>query len=268
MSSGDRPPDGLDDPFRALADASRRRLLDALYVRDGQTLGDLCACLPHMTRFGVMKHLRLLEDAGLVASRKVGREKFHYLNPVPIRLIYDRWIRKYEPWAGALVELKTALEASGDRMPEQPPTHVYELYIRTSPERLWQAITSPEYTTRYFYGGHYETTWQPGSEYRTVLQDGTTPFEGTILESDPPRRLVYTFRYVGDPQTESEQASRVTWEIAPVGDADMCKLSVVHDGFAPGEVLTYRKVGGGWPFILSNLKTLLETGQALPRPAG
>jgi uncharacterized protein YndB with AHSA1/START domain/DNA-binding transcriptional ArsR family regulator len=259
------PADGLDDPFRALADASRRRLLDALYVRDGQTLGDLCAYLPQMTRFGVMKHLRLLEDAGLVASRKVGREKFHYLNPVHIRLIYDRWIRKYEPWAGALVELKTALEAAGDRMSEQPPTHVYEVYIRTSPERLWQAITSPEYTTRYFYGGQYETSWQPGSAYRTVLQDGTTPFEGTILEADPPRRLVYTFHYVGDPETAPEHASRVTWEIAPVGGAEMCKLSVVHDGFAPGEVLTYRKVGGGWPFILSNLKTLLETGEVLPR---
>jgi uncharacterized protein YndB with AHSA1/START domain len=98
-----------------------------------------------------------------------------------------------------------------------------------------------------------------------VLQDATTPFEGTILEVDPPRRLVYTFRYVGDPETEPEQASRVTWEIQPVGD--MCKLSVVHDGFAPGEVLTFRKVGGGWPWILSNLKTLLETGQTLPRPA-
>jgi Activator of Hsp90 ATPase homolog 1-like protein len=127
-----------------------------------------------MTRFGVMKHLRLLEDAGLVASRKVGRQKFHYLNPVPIRLIYDRWIRKYEPWASALVELKTALEPSGDRMPEQPPTHVYELCIRTSPERLWQAITSPEYTSRYFHGRHFESSWQPGSAYRTLLEAGQT----------------------------------------------------------------------------------------------
>jgi uncharacterized protein YndB with AHSA1/START domain len=183
-------------------------------------------------------------------------------------LIHDRWLRKYEPWAGALADLKTALEQPREPMqhPANPPTHVYEVYIRTSPERLWQAITSPEYTTRYFYGGRFESTWQPGTPYRTMLEDGRTPFQGTLLEVDPPRRLVYTFSYVGDPDTAPEQPSRVTWEIAPLGE--MCKLSVVHDGFAPGEMLTYRKVGGGWPFILSNLKTLLETGEPLPRSVG
>ena len=136
----------LDPVFRALADPSRRRLL---------------------------------EEAGLVTCRRVGREKLHYLNPVPIRLIHDRWIRKYEPWAEALADLKTVLEGAPERMP--PPLHVYEVYIRTSPERLWQAITSPEYTRRYFFGGWYESSWQPGTDYRTCLEDGTTPFRGRLL---------------------------------------------------------------------------------------
>ena len=143
------------------------------------------------------------------------------------------------------------------------PTHVYEVYIRCTPERLWQAITSPDYTRRYFFGGQNESTWQPGTPYRTLLDDGSTPFDGTILEARPPTRLVYTFHYVGDPETRLEQPSRVTWEITPMAP-EMCKLSVVHDGFAEGELVTFRKVGGGWPFILSNLKTLLETGQPLP----
>jgi uncharacterized protein YndB with AHSA1/START domain/DNA-binding transcriptional ArsR family regulator len=256
-------PADLDEVFRALADPSRRLLLDALYARDGQTLGELCGHLARMTRFGVMKHLRVLEQAGLVASRKIGRQKRHYLNPVPIRLIHDRWSRKYEPWAGALADLKLALEGASASM--EAPTHIYEVYIRTTPDRLWQAITSPEYTRRYFYGGRYETSWRPGAAYTTSLEDGTTPFEGTVVEADPPRRLVYTFRYVGDPETRAEQPSRVTWEITPLA-GELCKLSLVHDGFAAGELATYRKVGGGWPFILSNLKTLLETGAPLPAP--
>src|SRR3954452_6302463 len=84
--------DASEPVFKALADTSRRLLLDSLFARDGQTLGELCARLPGMTRFGVMKHLRVLEAANIVTARKVGREKLHYLNPVPIRLIYDRWI--------------------------------------------------------------------------------------------------------------------------------------------------------------------------------
>jgi len=257
------PADDLELPFRALADPNRRRLLDALYTRDGQTLAALCRHLPGMTRFGVMKHLRILESSSLITTRRHGREKLHYLNPIPIRLILNRWIRKYEPWAGAIVELKTTLE--GTTEPMDAPSHVYEIYIRTTADRLWQAISSPEYTRRYFYGGRYESMWQPGSPYTTILEDETTPFEGTILEVDPPRRLVYSFRYVGNPQTLPEHPSRVTWEITPVAD-QLCKLTLIHDGFAEGERATYDYVGHGWPFILSGLKTLLETGESLPVP--
>src|SRR5438270_2330171 len=121
---------GSDEVFKALADPSRRLLLDSLFVEDGQTLGELAARLPGMTRFGAMKHLRVLESAGLVTTRKVGREKLHYLNPVPVRLIHDRWINKYaEPWAGALADLKTNLERPTDR-----PRHVFQVYVRGRPE--------------------------------------------------------------------------------------------------------------------------------------
>lgn len=101
---------GVDLVFKALADPTRRDLLDALFAEDGQTLTALEARVP-MTRFGVMKHLKVLEEAGLVVARKSGREKLHFLNPVPIRLIHDRWVSKYaEPWASALTELKAQLE--------------------------------------------------------------------------------------------------------------------------------------------------------------
>src|SRR3954470_9899725 len=127
----------MDDVFRALADPTRRSLLDELYTEDGQTLSALEDRLP-MTRFGVMKHLRVLEEAGLVTTKKRGREKLHFLNPVPIRLVYDRWVSKYaEPWASALSELKQNLE-------EDTMEKVFEIYIKTTPERLWEAITDAE----------------------------------------------------------------------------------------------------------------------------
>ena len=120
----------MDEVFRALADPTRRHLLDELFKRDGQTLGELERDLP-MTRFGVMKHLKQLEEAGLVKTKRRGREKLHFLNPVPIRLVHDRWVSKYaEPWAAALSGLKKRIE-------EDTMEKVFEIYIKTTPERLW-----------------------------------------------------------------------------------------------------------------------------------
>src|SRR5919206_1309671 len=151
----------MDEVFRALADPTRRSLLDELYKEDGQTLGALESRLP-MTRFGVMKHLRVLEEAGLVVTKRRGREKLHFLNPVPIRLVHDRWVSKYaEPWAAGLAGLKRDLE---DRTMEK----VFEIYIKTTPERLWQAITDPEERAGYSFGVGVETDWSPGSAYRGV----------------------------------------------------------------------------------------------------
>src|SRR5438477_1397021 len=127
---------GVDDVFRALADPTRRSLLDELFREDGQTLSALAERFA-MSRFGVMKHLKQLEEAGLVVTRRRGREKLHFLNPVPIRLVLDRGVRKYaESWAAALSDLKDRLES--------PMEKVFEIYIRTTPERLWEAITDAE----------------------------------------------------------------------------------------------------------------------------
>lgn len=249
-----------DDPiFKALADPSRRLLLDRLHGRDGQTLTELHGHLPAMTRFGVMKHLRALEEAGLVASRKVGRERFHYLNPVPIQGLYDRWVSKYaRPWARALAGLRDALEE--DRVSENgatPPAHVYRIYIRTTPEELWRALTDGAITPRYVYGTAVESTWEPGAPYRYATPDGNTMVQGEVLAAEPPRRLVISWQSLWDPTPSA--VSRVTWEIEPAGAA--CKLTVIHEG------LTEEEAGGfadAWALILSGLKTVLETGQPLP----
>lgn len=254
----------MDEVFKALSDASRRRLLDKLFKRDGQTLGDLQKHLPEMTRFGVMKHLRVLEDAGLVATRKVGREKLHYLNPVPIRRIFDRWTGKYaKPFTRALADLKQHLEGDDAMSKSESPKHVYEVYIRTTPQKLWDAITKPEMTRQYFYKSSVKSDWKVGSPVLHVSEEGKSMIEGKVLEVDPPRRLVTTFASQmlgGSGEYKNDRASRVTWEIEPRGDT--CKLTLVHDDF-DGETATYKSVGPGWNPVLSGLKTLLETGQPL-----
>ena len=248
--------DGADDVFKALADPSRRLLLDSLFDEDGQTLGELSARLPGMTRFGVMKHLRLLEAAGLLATRKVGREKLHYLNPVPIRLIHDRWIGKYaEAWVGALADLKVRLE--GEAMDR--PRHVFQVYIRTTPDQLWQAITDPSFTLRYFRRSRVESGWRPGERMSYWIDDDLV-IDGKVLEVEPPRRLVTTWSFRRDPNMRDDPPSRVTWEIESLGDT--CRLTLVHDDF-PGETNTFKSVVSGWPLVLSSLKSLLETGEGL-----
>jgi uncharacterized protein YndB with AHSA1/START domain len=240
--------------FRALADPTRRALLDALFVQDGQTLVALTA-RHDMTRIAVAKHLRLLEDAGLVVSRRRGREKLHFLNTVPIRLIHDRWVSKYtEPWAAGLAGLKRELE--------HPMEKIFEIYIRTTPERLWEAITDPAIRAKYHFGAGIESDWTPGSPYALTHPGADGPLvEGENLIVDPPRRLVQTMRILWSEEAERAGTSRVTWEIEPVGDS--CRLTVIHDQLsesAPSELY------GGWPMILSGLKTWLETGQILTTP--
>ena len=243
-----------DQVFKALGDPTRRFLLDALYRRDGQTLTELEAGLD-MTRFGVMKHLRVLEEAGLVATRRSGREKLHFLNPVPIRLIHDRWIDKYtEPWVAALSDLKQRLESTMEK--------VFEIYIHTTPERLWEAITDPEIRSKYNFGARIESAWTPGSALEMSAPNaGLLLGEGEVLEVDPPRRLVHTMTALWSDDVKREGSSRVTWTIEPVGDS--CHLTVTHDQLRDG---ANDELYGGWPMILSGLKTWLETGQLLTTP--
>jgi len=245
----------MDAIFKALADPTRRSLLDELFREDGQTLSALEQRLP-MTRFGVMKHLRVLEEAGLVTTRKRGREKLHFLNAVPIRLVHDRWVSKYaEPWAAALGELKHTLEG---RAMEK----VFEIYIKTTPERLWEAITDSEMRRRYNFGVGVDTDWTPGSRYEGVhpMAPGAL-LEGENLEVDPPRKLVQSFTALWGEDVKAEGTSRVTWEIEQVEDS--CRLTVIHDELHEG---ANEELYGGWPMILSGLKTLLETGETLTTP--
>jgi len=245
----------MDAVFKALADPTRRSLLDELFKQDGQTLSALEQRLP-MTRFGVMKHLKVLEEAGLVVARKRGREKLHFLNAVPIRLVHDRWVSKFaEPWAATLSELKTSIE-------EAVMEKVFEIYIKTTPERLWEAITDSEMRAKYLFGVGIETDWKPGSRWEAITPRMSAPLSsGENLEVDPPRRLVQSFNALWSEDVEREGTSRVTWEIEPV--ADSCRLTVVHDQLPEG---VNEEIYGGWPMILSGLKTLLETGETLTTP--
>jgi uncharacterized protein YndB with AHSA1/START domain len=244
----------VDEVFRALADPTRRRLLDELFGQDGQTLSALEARF-EITRFGVMKHLKQLEEAGLVVTRKRGREKLHFLNPVPIRLVHDRWVSKYaEPWAASLSDLKTRLENTVEK--------VFEIYIRTTPERLWEAITDGDIRSKYNFGVRAESDWAAGSriEMRHPKADSLLG-EGEVIEADPPRRLVHTMAALWDDDVKAEATSRVTWEIEPVGDS--CRLTLTHDQLREG---ASAELYGGWPMILSGLKTWLETGELLTTP--
>ena len=246
--------------FKALADASRRELLDRLYERDGQTLGGLCRWLPGMTRFGVMRHLGVLEDAGLISTRKVGREKRHYLNPVPIRLLHDRWISKYaEPVVGAMSALKGHLE--GRAMAQATPDHVYTVYISASPERIWRAITDGVETERYYYGTRVGSDWSKGSRIVYEYPDGRVAADGEVLEVDPPRRLEMTFHARWDPEMEAAGPVRQVWEIEG-GDDGTSKLVVTTIGLVAGSRMA-EEFGGGMIYIVSGLKTWVETGESL-----
>jgi uncharacterized protein YndB with AHSA1/START domain/DNA-binding transcriptional ArsR family regulator len=264
----------VDAVFKALADPTRRGLLDALFEHDGQPLSALEERLP-MTRFGVMKHLRVLEEAGLVTTRRRGREKLHFLNPVPIRLIHDRWVSKYaEPWAATLTSLKRELEEETmehvnvpHRIPISPSPEgdghmaVFEIYIKTTPERLWEAIVDPALRAKYSFGVATHSDWTPGSQYRAGVPGVVDIAAGENLEVDPPRRLVQTFNALWSDEVKAAGTSRVTWEIHPVGDS--CQLTVIHDRL-PADANP--ELYGGWPMILSGLKTLLETGDLLTTP--
>ncbi|HZM83323.1 MAG TPA: metalloregulator ArsR/SmtB family transcription factor [Candidatus Limnocylindrales bacterium] len=261
----------MDEVFKALADPSRRRLLDRLNERNGQTLTELCQGLD-MARQSVSKHLAVLEAAELVTTMWRGREKLHYLNAAPVNAIADRWIGRYARGrVRALDDLKTALEAN----PMQDNAFVYETHIRTTPEKLWQALTDPAFTSRYW-GVSFDTDWRAGSKlvynYKGVVMDGP---DQMVLESDPFRRLAYTWHTITPEFAEfvgiddelfaklsAEKLSKVSFSLEPLGE--VVKLTVVHDGFEPGSTIL-EMVSGGWPQLLSSLKTFVETGEPLPQ---
>jgi uncharacterized protein YndB with AHSA1/START domain len=257
-----------DRVFKALADPTRRFLLDRLLTKDGRTLTDLESEL-EMTRFGVAKHLRLLEDAGLVTTRRSGREKLHFLNVVPIRLIHDRWIDKYtEPQASALADLKTVLEDTMTATETGATVQVHRVYIKATPQAIWDAIVRPEWTERYGYGGRVAYDLRPGGKFEAHASEEMKKFggpevmvDGEVIEVDAPHKLVQTWR----PTWLEEGFTRLTYEIRE-GQNGVTSLTVTHDVHdAPQTAAqvagTVEGAGGGWAEVLSDLKTLLETGK-------
>jgi len=261
----------VDEVFRALADPSRRRLLDSLNGRNGQSLRELCAGLD-MARQSVSKHLAILERANLVTAVRRGRERLHYLNAAPISEIAERWINRYDqPRIDALSDLKKALEDPTMDKPE----FVYTTYIKTTPERLWQGLTDPAFTRRYW-GIAFDTDWKPGSTMTLeIVNDAVTIADPgqIVLESAPYRRLSYAWHtftpewaaayQVSDEDLArfaGERRSKVTFDLEPLGE--LVKLTVIHDDFDPGSAVL-PGISEGWPRILSDLKTLLETGETL-----
>ena len=246
----------MDAVFKALSDPTRRQLLDTLRDRGGLTLTELEAGLG-MTRFGVMKHLRVLEAANLVVTRREGRFKHHYLNALPIQEVADRWMAPYgKPLARFALDLKNRLETS-TAMAEKPDL-VLATYIRTTPAELWDAIVNPEKTRHYYYGGRVQPDLRVGGRFYYLNPEGEMNLDGEIVEIDPPRRLVTTFKALWAPA--EAQVTRVVYEIEQMGET--CKLTLTHYDAAKAMA----QAEEGWPLILAGLKTYLETGRPLNVP--
>jgi uncharacterized protein YndB with AHSA1/START domain/DNA-binding transcriptional ArsR family regulator len=246
-----------DAVFKALADPTRRLLLDRLRERNGQTLGELCGPLA-MARQSATQHLELLEAANLISTVRRGREKLHYLNPVPLWTIQERWIERFErPRMRALADIRQRAE---EGTMDGRPSFVYVTYIESTPERVWQALTDADLTGQYW--GHSNVSdWQAGSrwEHRRVDGSGIADVIGTVLESAPPRRLTMTFDAPG--QEPPGGPSSVTFEIERYHE--IVRLTVTHQNLADSEAM--EAVSVGWPAVCANLKSLLETGHVLPR---
>lgn len=213
-----------------------------------------------MTRFGVMKHLKVLEEANLVVTRRDGRFKHHYLNAVPILEVADRWMAPYgKPHARFMLDLKSVLEHTPENSPPmaEKPDFVLVTYIRTTPAALWQALTSAEMTRQYYFGGSVQPDLRVGGRFYYLDPKGEPNLDGEIVELVPERKLVTTFRALWAPEGEP---TRVMYEIEPLGET--CRLTLTHFDYAKARA----GVDGGWPIVLAGLKTLLETGRPLGVP--
>jgi uncharacterized protein YndB with AHSA1/START domain/DNA-binding transcriptional ArsR family regulator len=248
----------MDGVFKALADRTRRQLLDRLRRKSGQTLGELCAQLD-MTRQSATQHLDVLQAANLVSIVRRGRERLHYLNPVPINDIQQRWIATFEQ--PRLRTLRAVQLRAEEQHMNGRPAFVYVTYIHATPERVWHALTDADLSAEYW--GHSNVSdWQVGSQWEHLRTDGSGVADviGTVLEAVPPQRLVMTFDAPDAPATP-EGPSTVTFLIEPY--QDIVRLTVTHENLADEGARDVVSVG--WPAVCANLKSLLETGQVLPQ---
>lgn len=250
--------------FKALADENRRRILDIIKSRPGISVGDLTDFF-EFSRFAVMKHLKVLSEANLLKIEKNGKFRNIHLNAIPIQMIYDRWISKYSKhWANSLTRLKYDLE--GENKMEEIK-QIYTLYIKTNVDKLWDALIQSKITPEWFAG--MAVTFEP-KVGASLTYDITAPegnklslVQGKILEFDPKKKLVYTFKLTAEPKAATDRESRVSYELEPIGDS--IKLTVIHDDF-DDKTPTYFGTSQGWPMHLSNLKTFIETGKAMDLP--
>lgn len=246
----------MTDVFRALGDATRRALLDRLHERNGQTLSELCQGLG-MARQSVTQHLGMLEEANLVGVVRSGRERLHYLNPVPLQEIQERWISKFD--GPRLDAVRTIKKRAEETAMTPRPDYVYVTYIGASAQTVWDALTSEDLTAR-FWGHSNVSTWEPGQPWKHVRTDGSgiADVTGRVVESERPSRLAITFE---SPDGGPSPVQLVTFRIEEY--QDIVKLTIVHENLPTAEDAEAAALG--WAAVGSNLKSLLETGKVLPQ---
>jgi uncharacterized protein YndB with AHSA1/START domain len=187
----------------------------------------------------------------------VGRDKYHYLNPVPIRLIHDRWIDKYtEMKAATISALKRHIEG-GITMTK--PAHVYTAHIAAPASEVWRALTDGDMTVQYYYGTRVESTWEAGATVRYTYPDGTLVADGEIIAIDAGKRLEMTFHARWDPELEKEGPVREVWQLEESEGITV----LVHETYVALDTKTYADFSNGISYIVSGLKTLVETGKPL-----
>jgi uncharacterized protein YndB with AHSA1/START domain/DNA-binding transcriptional ArsR family regulator len=245
----------MDKIFNALGDKSRRYLMDLLYERNGQSLTELSSNLD-MSRQAVTKHLKILESADLIVPVWKGKEKLHYLNPVPLRLIYSRWINKFdEDRIQGIYDLKNELENTTQEV--KMKGFVYQIVIATSAEKVWESLTKPEFTQKFWFGRSVISEWELGSPVSILTPEGKEEMKGEVVEFQPNKRLSYTWR---TPEEAVTETTTVVFELQEMGP--MTKLTILHDMEA--ESAKFQQAAAGWTFILCGLKTFLETGAPMP----
>lgn len=252
----------MDSVFKAMADRTRRLLLDRLREHNGQTLRELCERL-NMTRQSATQHLDVLERANLVVVVRRGRERLHYLNPTPIHEIEQRWIAEFDkPRLRTIGVIKTQAEESAmSTDPVSVPSYVYVTYIKASAAQVWNALTDADVTAQYWAHANV-SDWQEGSawEHQRVDGSGIVDVAGRVITAQPPTRLAITFEDAPDAESPREP-SLVTFLVEP--HEDIVRLTVTHEHLPNREMLN--GISHGWPAVLANLKSLLESGEALPQ---
>ena len=250
----------MDKIFSALAAPSRRKILDIVKNNPGIYVNKLTEHFD-FSRYAVMKHLKILEEVELIVSKRSSRYKVLYINAVPIQTIYDRWISKYSArWTKNLSALKYQLEEENKIMTQIDPKYIFVIYIKTTKEKLWDALTNPEMTSKYYYKSKIRSHFTIGSSIEYLLEDESgkdySAVYGEIIDIEKNKKLVHSFSF----HSNDDQPSRATFEIEEVEQG--VKLTLTHDNF-DSETITYKEVIQGWPLIISGLKTLLETGKLL-----